>query len=75
MLVVHRTTEGSGSRRRKMMTHDGLLQAAHRTDEDSGILRWGGIAGIAGSVLFVVVFAVVGVFAGPEPAGPAGPIS
>ena len=58
-----------------MMTHDGLLPLAEQTHEDSGILRWGGIAGIAGSVLFVVVFAVVGIFAGPEPADPAGPIS
>ena len=58
-----------------MMTHDGLLPLAEQTHEDSSILRWGGLAGIGGSVLFVVVFAVVGVFAGPEPAGPAGPIS
>ena len=58
-----------------MMAHDGLLHAAERTHEDNGILRWGGIAGIGGSVLFVVVFAILGIFAGPEPAGPAGPIS
>jgi hypothetical protein len=43
--------------------------------QDKSILRWGGVAGIAGSVLFLVVFVIVGVFAGPEPAGPAGPIA
>jgi hypothetical protein len=58
-----------------MMTQDGMVHAAQRTHEDSGILRWGGLAGIGGSVLFIVVFAIVGIFAGPEPAGPAGPIS
>jgi hypothetical protein len=52
-----------------------MLHAAQRAQEDSGILRWGGLAGISGSVLFVVVFAIVGIFAGAEPAGPAGPIS
>jgi hypothetical protein len=40
-----------------------------------GVQRSGGLAGIAGSVLFLAVFVIVGVFAGPEPAGPAGPIS
>ena len=58
-----------------MMTQDGMLHAAQQHHEDSSILRWGGLAGIGGSVLFVVVFAIVGIFAGPEPAGPAGPIS
>jgi hypothetical protein len=58
-----------------MMTKDGMLHAAHRHQEDSSIPRWGGLAGIGGSVLFVVVFAIVVIFAGPEPAGPAGPIS
>ncbi len=58
-----------------MITQDGMLHAAQRHHEDSGVLRWGGLAGIAGSVLLVVVFAIVGIFAGPEPAGLAGPIS
>ena len=58
-----------------MMTDGGMLHAAQRTHDDSSTLRWGGLAGIGGSVLLVVVFAIVGIFAGPEPAGPAGPIS
>ena len=58
-----------------MITQDGTLHATQRTHEDNSILRWGGLSGIGGSVLFVVVFAIVGIFAGPEPAGPAGPIS
>ena len=58
-----------------MMTQDGMLHLAQRHQENRSIPRWGGLAGIAGSVLFVVVFAIVMIFAGPEPAGPAGPIS
>ena len=58
-----------------MMTQDGMLHSVQRHHEDSSIARWGGLAGIGGSVLFVVVFAIVGIFAGPEPAGSAGPIS
>lgn len=54
-----------------MMTQDGVLQPTQRHHEDSSILRWGGLAGIGGSVLLVVVFMI----AGPEPGGPAGPIS
>ncbi|MEV4509451.1 hypothetical protein AB0K00_10890 [Dactylosporangium sp. NPDC049525] len=37
--------------------------------------RWGGLAGIAGGVLLVVVFAIVGILVGPEPDGPAGAIA
>jgi hypothetical protein len=58
-----------------MMTQDDMVHHAQRHHENSSIPRWGGLAGIGGSVLFVVVFAIVGIFAGPEPAGPAGPIS
>ncbi|MCY7342322.1 MAG: DUF4386 family protein [Pseudonocardia sp.] len=58
-----------------MVAQDGMLHPARRHDEDSGVARWGGLAGIGGSVLLVVVFAIVAVFVGPEPAGPAGPIS
>lgn len=39
--------------------------------EENPILRWGGLAGILGGVLFMLVFVVVGVFIGPDPAAPA----
>src|SRR5688572_28018743 len=58
-----------------MITQDGTLHSAQRHHEDGSIPRWGGLAGMAGSVLFVIVFAIVVIFAGPEPAGAAGPIS
>lgn len=53
------------------MAQDGLVYQ----DQRSSIARWGGLAGLGGSLVFVVVFAIVAIFAGPEPAGPAGPIS
>ena len=52
-----------------------MLHPAQPHHDDSSIPRWGGLAGIAGSVLLIVVFAIVGIVAGPEPAGPADPIS
>jgi hypothetical protein len=58
-----------------MVAQDGMLYAAQRHREDSSIARWGGLAGIGGSVLLVVVFAIVATFVGPEPADPAGAIS
>jgi hypothetical protein len=43
--------------------------------EDKSVLRWGGLSGIGGGLLFILVFAMVIVFAGPDPAGPEGPIT
>ena len=42
---------------------------------NKSILRWGGLASIGGALLFILVFVWVIVLAGPEPAGPAGPIT
>jgi len=39
------------------------------------ILRWGGVAGMLGGVLFLAVFVFVGAIVGADPAGPEGPIS
>jgi hypothetical protein len=52
-----------------------MVNAAPVLKEDRDVLRWGGLAGIVGALLFVLVFAIVAVFAGPDPAGPAGPIT
>lgn len=41
---------------------------------DRSVLRWGGVAGIAGGLLFIGVFALVIIFVGPEPSGAEGPI-
>lgn len=38
--------------------------------QERSVLRWGGVAGMAGSLVLVVVFAVVIVFVGMEPVGP-----
>jgi hypothetical protein len=57
------------------MKQDGTLRQEQRYHEESSVPRWGGLAGVGGSVLLVVIFAIVAIFVGPEPAGPAGPIS
>jgi hypothetical protein len=75
MLVARRTTLTHPDKEKLMVAQDGMPHPALRHHEDNSVARWGGLAGIGGSVLFVVVFAIVAIFAGPEPAGPAGPIS
>jgi hypothetical protein len=44
-------------------------------ESDKSVLRWGGLAGIGGGLLFIFVFAWVIVLAGPDPDGPAGAIT
>ncbi len=46
----------------------------NRIDAERSILRWGGLAGMAGSILFVAVFVFVGAIVGADPPGPAGAI-
>jgi hypothetical protein len=75
MLIAHRTTLTHPDEEKRMMAQDGMPHPAQRHHEDTSVPRWGGLAGIGGSVLFVVVFAIVAIFTGPEPAGPAGAIS
>ena len=43
-------------------------------DEDQSVLRWGGLAGILGGIIFILVFVVVIVFVGPDPAEPEGEV-
>lgn len=57
-----------------MTTQDDMVHPARRHRQDGGIARWGGLSGIGGGVLLLVVFAIVGIFAGAEPEGLAGPI-
>jgi hypothetical protein len=52
-----------------------MANAVQPRDEDEDILRWGGLAGIVGGLLFILVFAIVGVFVGAESAAPEGPIT
>jgi hypothetical protein len=42
--------------------------------EEKSVLRWGGLAGILGGIVFVLVFVVVIVFVGPDPADPEGEV-
>ena len=43
-------------------------------DEDKSVLRWGGLAGILGGIVFILVFVVVIAFVGAEPAQPEGEV-
>jgi hypothetical protein len=39
-------------------------------DEDKSVLRWGGLAGILGGIVFILVFVIVIAFVGADPAQP-----
>jgi hypothetical protein len=43
-------------------------------DEDKSPLRWGGLTGIVGGIIFIVVFVIVIAFVGADPAEPEGEI-
>jgi hypothetical protein len=43
-------------------------------DDEKSVMRWGGLAGILGGLIFIVVFVVVIVFVGPDPAEPEGEV-
>jgi hypothetical protein len=43
-------------------------------EEEKSVLRWGGLAGILGGIIFILDFVVVIAFAGPEPAKPEGEV-
>jgi hypothetical protein len=43
-------------------------------EAEKSVLRWGGLAGILGSILFILVFIIVIVFVGPDPAEPEGSV-
>jgi Domain of unknown function (DUF4386) len=41
-----------------------------KTEAERGVLRWGGLAGILGGLLLILVFVIVAVFIGQDPAQP-----
>jgi hypothetical protein len=43
-------------------------------DEEKSVLRWGGLAGILGGIIFILVFVIVIAFVGPDPAEPEGEV-
>jgi hypothetical protein len=51
------------------------MSALPHVEAEKSLFRWGGLAGILGGVLFLFVFVFVGAVVGPDPAGPAGPVT
>jgi len=43
-------------------------------DEEKSVLRWGGLAGILGGIIFILVFVIVIAFVGADPAQPEGEV-
>src|SRR5918998_2997100 len=51
-----------------------MMNDLQRMEEEKSVLRWGGLAGILGGIIFIVVFVIVIVFVGPDPAEPEGEV-
>lgn len=47
------------------------MSFSQKTEGDKSVLQWGGLAGMLGSILYILVFVFVGVFVGLEPNNPA----
>ncbi len=43
-----------------------------QVEQERSVLRWGGLAGMVGSLVFVIVFVIVAVFVGSDPNEPMG---
>ncbi|MEE8199495.1 MAG: hypothetical protein V3R48_07280 [Thermoplasmata archaeon] len=41
-------------------------------EEEKSVLRWGGLAGILGGIIFILTLVIVIAFVPPEPADPEG---
>lgn len=52
----------------------GVVQNS-RSVEERAVLRWGGLAGLLGGIIFIGVFVIVGVFIGADPSEAAGAIA
>ena len=44
------------------------MNELQKMEQEKSVLRWGGLAGILGSILFILVFVIVAVFVG-DPGG------
>lgn len=51
------------------------MTASQQLEQKVGALRWGGLAGILGSAIFLFVFVFVGVIVGADPAGVEGAVN
>jgi magnesium-transporting ATPase (P-type) len=45
-----------------------MMKDLQQAEQEKSVLRWGGLAGIVGSIIFILVFVIVGVFVG-DPGG------
>jgi len=44
------------------------MNDSQRMEQEKSVLRWGGLAGMLGGILFILTWVVVGVFVPPDPA-------
>src|SRR5688572_22366000 len=49
-----------------------MMNDLQKIEQEKSVLRWGGLAGILGAIIFILVFVIVIVFVGSDFAEPAG---
>jgi hypothetical protein len=49
-----------------------MMNDLQKMEEEKSVLRWGGLAGILGGIIFILVFVIVIVFVGPDFVEPGG---
>ena len=49
-----------------------MIAQGQQVEQERSVLRWGGLAGMAGSLVLVIVFVIVGVFVGSDTNEPMG---
>jgi hypothetical protein len=47
-----------------------MMELSQYVEQERSVLKWGGLAGMAGSLVLVIVFVIVGVFVGSDPHEP-----
>jgi hypothetical protein len=48
------------------------MSESQEVEQEKSVLRWGGLSGMVGSIVFVIVFVIVAVFVGSDPNEPMG---
>src|ERR687896_2476073 len=51
-----------------------MKEILQKMEEEKSVLRWGGLAGILGGIVFILVFVIVIAFVGADPAQPEGEV-
>jgi hypothetical protein len=61
---------GSMTASKRLQQRPSMTHQLHDNQQADSTLRWGGLAGMSGSILLILVFGIVAAFVGMDPVGP-----